>query len=185
MRRSNPERMGETMHKALALGLAGITIAFVAGGGCGSTVTDATANDGGVDAAPRGCPMSFGPNDPPCDQPGLVCPGPPLSCPPYSCCPASIMTCGSDGRWVGSTRPRICPDYCPPRFPADGDPCDGLAYRCPEPSPPCASECECTARVATCVNGTWTVVDEWPKPPSCFTDGGRDAATSDASGDSG
>lgn len=32
---------------------------------------------------------------------------------------------------------------------------------------------------------TWAVVDERPKPPSCFTDGGRDAATSDASGDSG
>jgi hypothetical protein len=181
---NSQERNGAPMNKALAVGWAGIAIAFVAAGGCGSSVTDTPSSDGGAgDARPRGCPTVFGPNDPPCDQPGLVCPGPPSACQPNTCCPESIMTCGSDGRWVVSTRPGVCPDFCPSVFPKTGDRCEHPDRSCPEPARPCASPCECPRLVATCRNGAWDVADVYVPPPSYRADGGGDASSADASGD--
>ncbi|MFO0642046.1 MAG: hypothetical protein U0183_22670 [Polyangiaceae bacterium] len=175
--------MHHGLNKALAAGWAGIAIAFVAVGGCGSSVTDTASPDGGGDAGPRGCPTVFGPNDPPCDQPGLVCPGPASPCQPNTCCPDSIMTCGSDGRWVVSTRPGVCPDFCPSVFPKTGERCEIPELSCPEPARPCASPCECSWLVATCRNGAWEVADVYVPPPSCRADGGGDASSADAGGD--
>jgi hypothetical protein len=184
MRRSSEERIGARMNKALAVGWAGIAIAFVAAGGCGSSGSDAPSGDGGAgDAGPRGCPTTFGPNDPPCDQPGLVCPGAPFPCPPFSCCPESIITCGDDGRWRSGMRERTCPNLCPSVFPKAGERCEIPELSCPEPARPCASPCECPRLVATCRNGAWDVADVYVPPPSCRADGGGDASSADASGD--